>query len=375
MTAGWNAYGSRMRWPPSKRSQIGQAAHGQQRSEDDPADHRDQGEVRMKRNPVQRNVRLGLRTVKSKSPRISPYFAAAMCRGPASASRSTHPAVGYVGADEVEEGDRKVRLDPLFRILLHLAGLERQFEHADGERDRRVLEDVHELEVSGGGDACNAMGGRTYRYVCGSVNPIASPAWRLPAGEALDSRTHLLRDPGGGEQAQADRGGEELLGRHVLLDPHREAAGEELGHHEEPQEHLDQQGNVRNSSTYPVQRRTTQRVGAVRSVPIRKPRTRAITQEERETDTVHPRPVIGQERYVSSPALDLFEVDAPSSSGSSSRPRPCPLKEKRAGGDAPLPLRCAYFFLLNASAGASLGFLMGSFSVSLIGKFMLMFSA
>jgi len=59
----------------------------------------------------------------------------------------------------------------------------------------------------------------------------------------------------------------------------------------------------RNSSTYAVQRRATQRVGTVRSVPIRKPRTRAMIQEQRETDTVHPRPVISQERYVSSPPL------------------------------------------------------------------------
>jgi len=139
------------------------------------------------------------------------------------------------------------------------------------------------------------------------VKPIARPAWRCPR-EGSGSRPDLLRDPGGGEQAQADRSGEELLRGHILLDPEGELRGRSSGKTKNQRNICTSSGTFRNSSTYTLQRRTSQGRGAVRTVPTTEPITSAMTQALRETLTVHPSPVISQERYVSS-RLDLLEVD------------------------------------------------------------------
>src|SRR3989304_3655482 len=102
--------------------------------------------------PVQRNGRLGLRTLRSSWPSIPTRLLLCRCDiagHAASLFDEGHHPVREEGADEVEDRDGQVGLDPLLGVLLHLAGLEGQLQHPDGERHGGVLEDVHELRGEG----------------------------------------------------------------------------------------------------------------------------------------------------------------------------------------------------------------------------------
>jgi hypothetical protein len=54
----------------------------------------------------------------------------------------------------------------------------------------------------------------------------------LATRKALDAGAELLGDAGRSEQTEADGRGDELLGRHVLLDPQREIARQQFRRHE-----------------------------------------------------------------------------------------------------------------------------------------------
>src|SRR5512146_353805 len=182
--------------------------------------------------PVQMKGRLGTRTVVSNWPIVLPFRLLLRRRDVAGYPRPVldpdHQAIGDERADEVENGDGQVGLDPLLGVLLHLAGLERELQHADGECHGGVLEDVHEFRGERREDDPERHGQEDMAVGLRPREPHGEPGEPLPPGKAQDPRLHLLGDARGGEQAQADRGGDELLGGPLLLDPEGELLRQEL---------------------------------------------------------------------------------------------------------------------------------------------------
>ena len=68
--------------------------------------------------------------------------------------------------------------------------------------------------------------------------------------------------------------------------------GQQLGQHEEPQEHLHQQRDVAEDLDVGGAQPRTQRLGVVRSVPISEPRASAMTQAASAVASVQPRPTM-----------------------------------------------------------------------------------
>ena len=97
-------------------------------------------------------------------------------------------------------------------------------------------------------------GGMMIRKACGSSVAVdlrqaeAHRAGRrgLPVGQRLDAGAHLLADPRGGEQAEADDHAEVGRGSRVevLLEPGLQALGQQVGYQEVPDEQLHQQRHV-----------------------------------------------------------------------------------------------------------------------------------
>jgi hypothetical protein len=154
------------------------------------------------------------------------------------------PRVGGEGTDEIQQGHGEVGLDALLRVLLHLPRLEGELHDADGEGDRGVLEHVHEFR--GQRRNHDTQGLRQDHMAVGLRQREAQRQRRvtLAARQAADARANLLGDPCRGEEAQTQCGGDEFLGRHVLLDPQAPFLRQEFRHDEEPEEHLHQERDV-----------------------------------------------------------------------------------------------------------------------------------
>src|SRR4030067_18902 len=90
---------------------------------------------------TRKNGRFGLITLRSSWPSIPTRLL--LCRSDiarhaASLFDEGHHPVRDEGADEVEDRDGQVGLDPPLGVLLHLAGLGGGVQHPEGERHGRV---------------------------------------------------------------------------------------------------------------------------------------------------------------------------------------------------------------------------------------------
>jgi hypothetical protein len=85
----------------------------------------------------------------------------------------------------------------------------------------------------------------------------------LAARQRLDAGAHLFGDARGGEEAEAQHHQHQLGHLGERREQHR--------HHVVPEEHLHQQGMLRNNSTHQLAERTSQGLsGSVRRVPTRR---------------------------------------------------------------------------------------------------------
>ena len=168
-------------------------------------------------------------------------------------------------------------------------------------------------EVSGGMMMRSAM--RQHHVAVGlraAVKPSARPASRWPRGRLWMPARTCSATRAEVNRPRHDRGGDEFLGRHVLLDPERQIPRQQLRDDEEPEEHLHQQRDV--AEQFDPRRASAGEPAAGHGAQ------RADDDAERQGDdpgatrhtaTVQPSPVDQPVEVGLVAALDLLEEDAP----------------------------------------------------------------
>ncbi len=138
---------------------------------------------------------------------------------------------------------------------------------ADRERNRRVLEDAEEFRRQGRDD--DAKSKRQEDVTIGLRKAeTRGPAGRGQAdGDAGDPRANLLGDARGGVEAKTYDCRKEFRMRQVALQPMSHLLRHHLGQHEEPQEHLDEDGDVAKQVDIGGGQSTQKRVGQGASDP------------------------------------------------------------------------------------------------------------
>src|SRR5437660_2259509 len=143
---------------------------------------------------------------------------------------------------QIDERAGGQRLDRLGGVRLDLARLEGQLGHADGQGDRRVLEQVERLVRAGRNDEAERDGQDHQPVGLERRQPDRHRGLELRAGYRADPGPDHLRHARPVVDAKRDGGGPELGA--VVEDPVLGRPREQRRHGEVPEEHPHQQGDV-----------------------------------------------------------------------------------------------------------------------------------
>ena len=190
---------------------------------------------------------------------------------------------------DVDHGRRGEGLEHLEGELLHRARARGELHQPDGEGDRAVLDDVEEFRGQRRQD--DAIGHRQQHVAVGLRQREAERerGHALAARQAHNAGAHLLGDARRGVEAERDHGGVER-GVRQLLEPVAEAAGQQLGQHEVPEEHLHQQRDVAEQLDIGVAEPHQPGIGVVRMTPTIEPKASARHQAASAVASVQPVP-------------------------------------------------------------------------------------